>query len=85
MSDEEILEAYALDSLRRELKRYSTIRKHAWYASIDRLTREELLALSLELTGDMPETSDSTPYIRWVRDTDAGRYLGNGQDRADRS
>ena len=47
-----------------------------------RLTRDELLALSQELTSTMPETSDSTPYIRWMRDTDAGRHLGG--DRADR-
>lgn len=50
-----------------------------------RMTKDELLALSFELTCDMPETSDSTPYIRWMRDTDAGRHLGAGQDRADRS
>ena len=48
-----------------------------------RLTKEELLALSLELTSDMPETSDSTPYIRWARDTDGGRYLGHERNRAD--
>ena len=47
-----------------------------------RLTRDELLALSRELTSVMPKTSDSTPYIRWMRDTDAGRHLG--VDRADR-
>jgi hypothetical protein len=49
-----------------------------------RLTKDELLELSLELTSDTPETSDSTPYIRWARDTDAGRYLGGGPDRDDR-
>jgi plasmid stability protein len=48
-----------------------------------RLTKDELLALSLELTSGTPETSDSTPYIRWMRDTDAGRYLGDRRDRAD--
>ena len=48
-----------------------------------RLTKDELLAMSLDLTSDTPETSDSMPYIRWMRDTDAGRYLGGGRDRAD--
>ena len=48
-----------------------------------RLSKDELLALSMELTANTVETSDSTPYIRWMRDTDAGRYLG-GRDHADR-
>jgi plasmid stability protein len=50
-----------------------------------RLSKQELLALSIELTSDMPEGQDSAPYIRWMRDTDAGRYLGRKPNRADRS
>ena len=49
------------------------------------MSKEELLALSRQLTADMPESSDSTPYLRWVRDTDAGRYLGGRLNNADRS
>lgn len=50
-----------------------------------RLSKEELLALSLELTSSGPETSDSTPYIRWMRDTDGGRCSGGRPGRVDRS
>lgn len=50
-----------------------------------RLSKEELLALSSHLIAGMPVTSDSTPHIRWVRDTDGGRYLGGGPDLAHRS
>ncbi len=50
-----------------------------------RMSKEELLALSVELTSNGPETSDSTPYIRRMRDTDAGRYLGGRPGRDDRS
>jgi plasmid stability protein len=49
-----------------------------------RLSKQELLALSIELTSDTPQGQDSTAYIRWMRDTDAGRYLGGKPDRADR-
>jgi plasmid stability protein len=37
-----------------------------------RLSKDELIALSLKLTSTGPMTSDSTPYIRWMRDTDDG-------------
>jgi len=33
-----------------------------------------LVALSKRLRAGMPMTEDSTPYIRWLRDTDGGRW-----------
>jgi plasmid stability protein len=43
-----------------------------------------LLALSDRLRADTPASAagvDSTEYLRWARDTDAGRYLGSaGRD-----
>lgn len=50
-----------------------------------RLSKDELHELSCRLTEGMPVTSDSTPLIRRMRDTDDGRHLGHGRDRADRS
>lgn len=41
-----------------------------------RRSREELLELSRRLTEGQSVGADSTPYIRWARDTDGGRYLG---------
>jgi plasmid stability protein len=49
-----------------------------------RLSKAELLDLSLSLTASGPVTSDSTSDIRWARDTDAGRHLGDGRPDADR-
>lgn len=49
-----------------------------------RLSRDELVALSRELTSAGPMTGDSTPIIRKMRDTDGGRYLGRGRPDADR-
>ena len=49
-----------------------------------RLSKAELLELSRKLTSSGPETSDSTPYIRWLRDTDVGRHLGVERPDADR-
>jgi plasmid stability protein len=49
-----------------------------------RLSKAELLKLSLKLTTGVPMTSDSTPFIRWSRDTDGGRHLGEGRPDADR-
>jgi plasmid stability protein len=45
-----------------------------------------LLALSERLRANTPASAarvDSTEYIRWARDTDAGRYLGGGADDDD--
>ena len=42
-----------------------------------------LLALSDRLRADTPASAahvDSTEYIRWARDTDAGRHLGGADD-----
>ena len=41
---------------------------------------EELRALSERLTKGQPMGSDSTAYIRWLRDTDGGRYPGRAED-----
>ncbi|MEA3041381.1 MAG: antitoxin FitA [Sphingomonadales bacterium] len=49
-----------------------------------RLSKDELLSLSKELTGQGPMTSDSTPYIRRARDTDGGRNLGKSRQSDDR-
>lgn len=49
-----------------------------------RLSKDELFELSRRLTEGEPMTSDSTPLIRRMRDTDNGRYLGE-RDHADRS
>ena len=49
-----------------------------------RLSKSELLDLSLSLTANAPVTSDSTSDIRWARDTDGGKYLGGGRSDADR-
>jgi plasmid stability protein len=49
-----------------------------------RLTKEELLALSKKLTSEGPVTSDSTSDIRWARDTDGGRFLGEPRHSDDR-
>jgi plasmid stability protein len=46
-----------------------------------------LLALSKRLQAGTPASAavvDSTEYIRWLRDTDAGRYLGGNGDDAGR-
>jgi plasmid stability protein len=46
-----------------------------------------LMALSERLRAGTPASAasvDSTEYIRWARDTDAGRYLGGGSDDAGR-
>ncbi len=46
-----------------------------------------LLALSERLRANTPAGAarvDSTEYIRWARDTDAGRYLGGAPDDAGR-
>jgi plasmid stability protein len=45
-----------------------------------RLSKAELLELSRKLVADTPMTSDSTPDIRSMRDTDAGRYFGGRLD-----
>lgn len=48
---------------------------------------DALVALSERLRADTPESAarvDSTDYIRWARDTDAGRYLGGDVDDAGR-
>lgn len=42
-----------------------------------------LLALSERLRANTPASAsrvDSTEYIRWARDTDAGRHFGGGDD-----
>jgi len=49
-----------------------------------RLSKAELLELSRDLTQQGPMTSDSTPYIRWARDTDGGRHLGRSGQGDDR-
>lgn len=43
-----------------------------------RLSAEELRELSRSLRARTPPSArtDSTPFIRWMRDTDGGRYLG---------
>jgi antitoxin FitA len=46
-----------------------------------------LMALSERLRAGTPASAagvDSTDYIRWARDTDAGRYLGGAPDDAGR-
>ena len=46
-----------------------------------------LVALSERLRANTPASAasvDSTDYIRWARDTDAGRYLGGKPDDARR-
>ena len=46
-----------------------------------------LMALSERLRADTPASAasvDSTDYIRWARETDAGRYLGGAPDDAGR-
>lgn len=48
------------------------------------LSRDELVALSRELTSATPMTSDSTLVIREMRDTDGGRYVGRERPDADR-
>lgn len=45
-----------------------------------RKSREELRALSERLTKGQPMGSDSTAYIRWLRDTDGGRNPGRADD-----
>jgi len=45
-----------------------------------RKSREELLALSEQLTKGQPMGSDSTAYIRWLRDTDGGRHPERAED-----
>ena len=51
------------------------------------LTPAERLALSEELLAltrtDAPQ-SDSTPYIRWLRDTNGGRWPDEADDRHER-
>jgi plasmid stability protein len=45
---------------------------------------EALLDLSRRLRAMTPAgvaQEDSTAYIRWTRDTDAGRYLGGGRPK----
>jgi plasmid stability protein len=49
-----------------------------------RLSKSELLELSRDLTGQGPMTGDSTPHIRWARDTDGGRHLGRSSQSDDR-
>jgi antitoxin FitA len=41
---------------------------------------EELRALSEQLTNGQPTGSDSTAYVRWLRETDGGRNLGRTND-----
>ena len=46
-----------------------------------------LLELSKRLRANTPPSAaqvDSTEYLRWARDTDAGRYLGGARDDAGR-
>ena len=47
-----------------------------------RRSKSELLELSRSLTESKPLTSDSTPQIREMRDTDGGRYLGSERSDA---
>lgn len=39
-------------------------------------SKTELIELSRALVAASAMTSDSTQYIRWMRDTDDGRHLG---------
>lgn len=41
-----------------------------------RMSREELIALSEELRSNTKPGPDSTPFIRWTRDTNNGKFDG---------
>ncbi|MBV9883024.1 MAG: hypothetical protein JO276_08455 [Sphingomonadaceae bacterium] len=84
--DEDLLEAYRAEarangrSLQAEL--HEGLRRGR---PRRRLSKEELLELSKSLTGAGLLTSDSTADIRWDRDTDGGRHLGEPARRDPRS
>jgi plasmid stability protein len=48
-----------------------------------RKSREELLALADALASNSKMGSDSTPYIRWLRDTNGGKWDGSDYRESD--